>query len=715
MAVSILRRPIGYISNANNIAAVINQSGGVTGAMNVVKTAHGLSTNNVIYLKSDVKDYNGFVTVEVADANNFRCMMDGEYISYIRDTSVCVYDETGTTNWNCAHLPIVYKLLSTLWPVNSADTVRIISAVDDSNGYCGITASADIKATGSAAALEFVKITGATDDDLNGVWQIITYTSDTSFILNIPYSAANDTALTNASIQYYYNNYVAKVQVWGGLNNGHTYYGQKPYELLATLDLIPDADNVCMFSISEILKKQIEIENNLLLGTLPNNLDAWTGFFIKYGEEFDDSDGTTLIRSTVSYTSDLTSFEGYAVNAMLPFKNVYSGVMSEYAAGDSGKKFLTNWVRPTIFQGKYFDLGLISESILFFTLRQVSGGITTYADISGAGSGVFRAVLDEPNCDNETISVDAGIRSTLTNETFAISMSPWQNYGSASLPGWSFAAPGASVTFSTVDTSRLLGQPFRVVVNQAYQFAYSVTVTGYISGTLEFWIAFTDSSGTVLYQESSPRVNVASNGTHTGNITLTETNAAQAELIALFGLNAFAGATGSTLTANSITHTPVYLVRHETKTIDINCDCIPSKAEEGIYLSWLNNLGGFDYWFFTAYKDHIINITDSGETKVNTFPNWPNSYGEFADTIKKQTYRDSETQILVRSQHLTKDQLTQIQSIKTSPLVQIVNSIYDRRTVSVDTDSFTVYQEEQKLYQIQFTITYTDDVPSQRV
>ena len=98
-------------------------------------------------------------------------------------------------------------------------------------------------------------------------------------------------------------------------------------------------------------------------GTLPNNLDAWTGFFIQYGEEYDDSDGVTLSRSTVSYTSDLAVFEGYAVNSKLPFKNVYSGSMSEYVSQDSNQKFLTLFERPVIFSGHYFDLSFINNSL----------------------------------------------------------------------------------------------------------------------------------------------------------------------------------------------------------------------------------------------------------------------------------------------------------------------------------------------------------------
>ena len=42
---------------------------------------------------------------------------------------------------------------------------------------------------------------------------------------------------------------------------------------------------------------------------------------------------------------------------------------------------------------------------------------------------------------------------------------------------------------------------------------------------------------------------------------------------------------------------------------------------EFIYISWLNPLGGFDYWLFTGYKDHLIEVTETGQTKNNLFPN----------------------------------------------------------------------------------------------
>jgi len=132
-------------------------------------------------------------------------------------------------------------------------------------------------------------------------------------------------------------------------------------------------------------------------------------------------------------------------------------------------------------------------------------------------------------------------------------------------------------------------------------------------------------------------------------------------------------------------------------------------------MTWLNYLGGFDYWNFTGESEHTIDITNSGETKQNIFPSWPSSYGEFSDTVKKQTFRDSNKRVFVNSQYLTQAQADAIAYIKTSPLVQIINSRQDRRTVIVDTDSFVKYKDGDKTYSISFNISYTDDIPSQRL
>lgn len=730
MAVSVLTRPYGFYRTITpvTIDSSFEQDDHITFR---VDGGHGLTTGGFVYLKTNIGEYNGFFEVIAGDATTFlpnTISEDPQAIPFIKNiTEGILYEIEATHTWNCVHLPIAYQLTNTLWPTNSADTTRTMSSVTNSNGYCALSLSGDIKATGSAATLEFVKITGATEDDLNGVWQIIAYTNDTTFTVNIPYSSANDTALTGASIQYYYNNYHIKVQVWGGLNNGHEYYAQKPYVLLATLDLIPDTDNNVKFSISEILKNQISIENDLLQGTLPNNLDAFTLYFIKYAEVYDDSDGTTLSQTTPSYTSDMSSHEGRAVNAELPFKNVFSGSMTDYVVGTNPTtggsllgSFLTNFEEPVLFSGQYFDLSFLWDGVLGIIFKQswyLNGALQTseYTDpIDSFYAGVYRKEFDA-DCSYDRVDVAAIPVSTwkmyAPNET-VLGIAAWSNsvsFNSVSSTAFTLTPPtpladNIGDVFGFANTINTLNVPTGsiVVIPNVV-----IVVTGSIEVSVR-WL-LTDLT---LATDYGFQVQGYTAGTHTETFQITSLGSANRIRLTVT-ITSGAGTVTVTPPTSFYSFNPNEIIS-ETKTLTIDCTCLKSKAT-GYYLSWLNNLGGFDYWYFTSYADKIINVVETGETKNNIFPSWPESYGEFADTIKKQTFRESNEQVLIRSQHLTEAQAEVLKSIRTSPLVQIVNSIYDRRTVIVDQDSFVSLPEGKNLHELSFTITYTDDVPSQRV
>jgi hypothetical protein len=134
------------------------------------------------------------------------------------------------------------------------------------------------------------------------------------------------------------------------------------------------------------------------------------------------------------------------------------------------------------------------------------------------------------------------------------------------------------------------------------------------------------------------------------------------------------------------------------------------------YLGWINSLGGVQYWLFTGRKDYNIDIYDSGVTRKNVFPGWPNSYGPTADTIKQQTFRKSQRQEVIRTHAISRTAAMELgEQIKSAILVQVVTSKRDRITVLVDTNSFTIVKEADKMHSLSFTITYTDDLPSQHV
>lgn len=147
----------------------------------------------------------------------------------------------------------------------------------------------------------------------------------------------------------------------------------------------------------------------------------------------------------------------------------------------------------------------------------------------------------------------------------------------------------------------------------------------------------------------------------------------------------------------------------EVKTFILDCEC----SNHEIYLTWLNNLGGFEYHKFKAEKDLIVDITGSGEVKKNIFPTWPKSYGANADTIRKQTFRDSNKAYTIRSQYVSSARVDGLAYIKSSVLVQIMVSRSDRRTVIVDTDNFLIRADGDDTFMIAFNVSFTNNIPSQ--
>lgn len=136
---------------------------------------------------------------------------------------------------------------------------------------------------------------------------------------------------------------------------------------------------------------------------------------------------------------------------------------------------------------------------------------------------------------------------------------------------------------------------------------------------------------------------------------------------------------------------------------------------EPIYLTFLNPYGGYEYFFFKAENEYQLTVLETGQTTQNVFPQWPKSWGEYADTVDKTTFRRLKKAIVLKSQHLTPNQRDVLIYIKSAPVVQIVYSRTNRRTVLVDDQSFKIYDESQDQFTLSFTITHTDEIASQRI
>jgi hypothetical protein len=708
MAATIIERPIGVILG-DAITATINED--YSGVATINHTSHGLSDNDWVYISSNVENYNGFWQIEVTGADEFLLKNpEGGYVPYVVNADITYYPGESTHGWSCVHLPITYTISNNRFPVNTVDTERTIDTLANNNGYAQLGLSGSL---GTFEDLSFVKISNAPDSDLDGVYQILDKLSTTSIVLNLAFSSVTNATLLGATIQLYYGNYSIDVRVYAGINASHEWASVKPYELAATLNIKPDSDNLVKFSVHEILKAYITTENNLLLGMLPNNTDFWTNFYISVQESYDESNGYTVGRTESGYAND--SFEGTAVNAMLAFKNVHSGYLTEYLMTRSTAKFLTLFTIPVLFSCDnddcYNEITAINPNYnsTSFTLKQeyYSNDVlqsTVNTEYANAGIGVYRFPISNPDCsyDRVEITLLSDFESSFDNSDFGQidnSGEEWETGSTANLGSCLLSDIDNTIKFTDIVYVPFNAPPGSYVVGGSQH----IDVIG---GTPDAVVRFYLLDINLNILDTSSDYPLTNDATENNSELLTSTSHVH-YIGAMFEQTANAAAFVEII----LTATGTDVVISETKSTLIDCGC----ADQEIRLSWLNHLGGFDYWNFTAQSEFAIDITENQTSKKNTFPTWPKSYGEFSDTIRRETYRKSANRQFVTSQLLTQEQADAIAWIKSSPLVQIVNSRKDRRTVLVDTDSFVKYKDGDKTYTISFNITFTDDLPSQMV
>ena len=395
MSATIKDRPQGHVFSPTAQTATVTDNGGAY--FNCV--GHGMIDSDYCFIDSPYTAYNGHWFVDRFDVDNFwiRPYDDGTkqpYVNYRSGETVTFYRSIVAHNWNAVHLPIVYKLASDAWPTNAVDTIRTVSSISNDSGYVNLNLSGDIKATGSAAELEFVQVFGQNA----GIYQIINYISDSDITIDMPY--VTGLTFAGSTVQYYYNNYHIRVKIFAGLKSTHYWALQNPYEEIMEVNIVPDENGIADLNIADFLKTKIQIDkNDAALDTLPNDINSFCQFYIWVYEVYTYSNGYTLGTSVTSMINDSANFEGYAVNSMLPFKTESGGFMDDYVSGltaDTPQMFLSVMTNPEIFDGQYFDLSFIlnSNSSGFYILEQykTGGGImtTVKTDLPDYDAGVYR-------------------------------------------------------------------------------------------------------------------------------------------------------------------------------------------------------------------------------------------------------------------------------------------------------------------------------------
>lgn len=730
MALTTIKRPIGRRFAAVAKTATVDNDFNYA---RFTSTAHGLTTGDFILIEnSPVPAYNGIWYADVNDANEYfiRPAAGVDYVSWVADATVKVRAEDLEHMWSAVHLPITYEVTTSLYPFSTTTPLGIVS-IDNNNGFARLRLTGDFSASSDVLyPLEFIRITNATDSRLNNIWQIqdITYSGGQAYV-TIDLAYRGDYVQASSQVRRYYSNYALIVRVYAGITDTPGSY-KKPMELAATLKFIPDSNNTVKFSISEILKSYVQLRNGVGDDAMPNNIDFFTEFYVTYQETYDYSFGYTLLRSEGSITTDSPDYIGKAVNSKLLFGNPYSGYLSDYIMNTSTAKFLTLFAIPVLFACQdsetpcYQDISFINPSGGGSLQKKFyKNGVvqtTVSEDIPDKGPGVYRMPLNTLGvnmCLYDAIGVQLIESATIPTFDGPPEYGTVKNIGGNSWGGVADHIFSNSEAADAAPFGNIMYYPC-VMPKGTYTLSFNVrrvNAAGSFSegGPSRFYLVGLDAATNVVeeqeFQDFTGADLTSGNKSKTGSFQFVVDE--DVEYLGLWYHMDFPSPT-------SIIAHEVYSLTitafipdgiSEEKRFRIDCGC---SAQE-IKLTWVNNLGGFDYWTFKAEKDYMTEVTSTQESSKNVLPEWPQSYGHTADTLRYETERVSRRQIIVRSQNgLTRDEAFALGYIKSSPLVQIMDAA-GRRTVTVDTGSLRITGDGDKLREIEFTITETGDIPAQ--
>jgi uncharacterized protein YaiI (UPF0178 family) len=539
VAVQLIKSPIGHKLGESTIEGVIIDDG--TGdALVYTGFAHSLTDGDYIYIESNFDSYNGYKYVDSISYDTFkiRDSENSDNTAFIQDADISYRVSVLNHGWQCVHLPIVYELESDIYPNNVAEEEYTPTTIISQSEEGGLTRLA--LSVGITDATERAKIQLFGDNDLAGVYQIVTVYNAWNIVIDLPYDSAN--SFDGLQVIKYYDNYTINVRVWAGLSAEHRWEDRQPFEIAATLQLIPDQNNMVKFSISEVLRSYVKTRNNLTLDTLPNNLDFMISFYIQYFETYDQSDGETITTYEGGPLTD--DFVGYAVNAKLPFKSESISHMSDYINQDV---YLAQWLtlqqRPIAVVGRFFDLSFINQfnSIdLIVTIDKYLNDSLVEQElltIENPGYGIIRVPFTPISGTDEyciEVNTNGTPASGGVSSAMAIpALSTWLTRSSdPSLVDWTTgAAPQVTVPGTgpgTPGVSEILYTPFTFISGYTYSITITYTKT-YNSGTSNprvMHIEVYDNSFNVLHTEletTPPSPGAAGSGTLTFEANGTET------------------------------------------------------------------------------------------------------------------------------------------------------------------------------------------------
>lgn len=131
--------------------------------------------------------------------------------------------------------------------------------------------------------------------------------------------------------------------------------------------------------------------------------------------------------------------------------------------------------------------------------------------------------------------------------------------------------------------------------------------------------------------------------------------------------------------------------------LDNNC------ANQEYYLTWINSVGGYEFWKFTARASKGIRSIEKTVFDNDIFQNWDTEFinGLRDKKILQNRYEDNLT---LRTQLLTEDQANALSNLPKSSAVFLIQGNQEI-PVQVNPSSFEFFTDRQKTIELEFSIT----------
>lgn len=129
-----------------------------------------------------------------------------------------------------------------------------------------------------------------------------------------------------------------------------------------------------------------------------------------------------------------------------------------------------------------------------------------------------------------------------------------------------------------------------------------------------------------------------------------------------------------------------------------------ASGDNYVTLTWMNSLGGWEYWTFTSRHSYGDDVQDLGIIERDIFQDWDSGFIN-GQSEREVLGKDVTPFTVLRSQALTKEQVDVIKNIRSAIKVQVVTDS-GFTTVIVDAGSFTYRTDREKNILIEFTIRY---------